>query len=202
MGHRDQNYDPNLPSVTELLEEIGYYDEYPDKGKEYYFKRGNWVESVCNLIGHGLVDRTFDLRPSLSAILRNNPDWDLSKWPGFSLAFRNWMKQYPDSEMLYSQKYVRNDSLKYQGTLDQFWLFDWGTCLVELKCTDGAPPKHAHLQTAGYDIANDERSKKRLVLALHSDGSFDEAWGKYQDFDYFRSIVDYHWKHVVGKEYR
>jgi hypothetical protein len=192
------HYIPGIPSVTDLLQRAGLYDAYDYVNEPaYYFKRGNWVDAVCNMLATTLdlgIDHQSLINPSLSVIARNNPKWDVSGWAGYVESYRKWlsrMKQY-GYVMLSCQRHVINKNEGYQGTYDQFW--HQGTLLDLKTVPDGAhcPPSTA-LQLAAYALCLDPRPAALLGLALQPDGRMpiEDWYTDLQVYDDWRIVCRY-----------
>lgn len=189
-----EHYDPNLPSVTELLKWAGYYDGYPPDHEGFYFKRGNWTHAICAVLTQGAEP---NIDETLVAIQRNHPTWDLSDWRGFPEAFRAWWGQ-EGTRGIAAESYVRNDVEHYQGTYDLLVFRAGGYTLVDIKT--GTCPKATALQTAGYALCLSTPYPKRIGLELHADGTFKEyEYRDFKDMEAFRLMV--RWYHR-SRDYR
>lgn len=204
MGHRD-HYKPNVPSVTELLHDAGYYDQFPNDPQGFYFRRGNFVNDCCDIIAAG--DKLDRNRRWAGELPREKPltvkeENKQEQWIGYVKAYQAWMQRYRKFKLIAAQKYLLNEIEGYQGTLDQLVKLDDMLALVELKAVaPGAScPPATPLQTAGYWLCLDPRPKLRIGLALRADCTFKESiYKNYADFSAFRLMIRWNY---IAKNYR
>lgn len=186
---RPDHYDPNLPSVTELLKWSGYYDSYPNDPSGYYLRRGTWVDRCCSILAQGqlLDDRTIEF----GLVQREKPLVGAAEcWGGYVDAFHAWLTR-EETMFVADQGYVINQAEGYQGTYDLVVLRP-KRVLVDIKT--GSCLKATALQTAGYALCLGMPYPRRLGLELHADGAFTEyEYRDHKDFDAFRLMV--RWYH-------
>ena len=208
MSKHGEGYTPGVPSVTELLEAAGYYDAYRFvEDRQFYLDRGSRVNDICDAVAlytHDFAEVSSDIR-------------------GFIDAYFSWLSRYPRRKLIDVQSYVHHKTLGYQGTYDQRWILEPGQpeTILDIKCVaDGAHcQKCTALQLAAYDDALGPlisgvagfgnpnpyylTHRKRLGLALHSDGTFYEDWyTNWRDYPNWRNLVTYHQIHDEKGEYR
>jgi hypothetical protein len=203
------HYMPGIPSVTDLLQRAGLYAGFDYVNEPaYYFKRGNWVDAVCNMAASNLlaagggVPIDDIVKQTLTATARNNPKWDVGGWMGYVESYRKWlsrMKQY-GYIMLSCQRHVINKAEGYQGTYDQLWqgvsvglktmmLLDLKTVPEGAHCPPSTP-----LQLAAYALCLDPQPDALLGLALQPDGRMpiENVYTDLQVYDDWRIICRFY----------
>ena len=224
-------YDYPYQRKTEHTTRGHWFDA--DEAKAYFFARGHWVGDACDLIAQGNMRYAEnEAVQSMIDIGCEHPDWIVDKWPMFIEAYHHWLLRYPRRKLIDVQGYVHHKTLHYQGRYDQRWILEPGEpeTILDIKCVaDGAHcQKCTALQLAAYDdalgplisgVASSGNPnpyylthRKRLGLALHSDGTFFKDDEKYivngrpfvswRDYPNWRNLVTYHQIHGEKGEYR
>lgn len=199
-----EHYDPTVPSVTEMLAANGYYDAYQGDPTGYYLKRGRFVEACGTIIfqGQELDDRTIKVAEQVrhKPLARTEAN-ETERWIDYIAQIHLW-RQAHRVKIIESQRYIRNETERYQGTLDWLMEIDDALAVVDGKCGDCAPC--TALQTAGYvlGLPNLKTQPKRLGLQFKPGLSIQqmEHWYKdHNDFNAFRLMVRWYWK---SRDYR
>ncbi len=119
-----------VPSVTQILKDLGLSPNYPeDRG---WLQFGRDIHRCCDLV---LRDRL----ESCGAV-----------YAPYVEAFRDVVKTY-QIEPINTEMQVYHDSLGFAGTLDLHCRIFGTPAIVDYKT--GVPPECVGLQTSGYDLA-------------------------------------------------
>jgi hypothetical protein len=178
--HRYEWEGVQVPSMTQLID--SFIDAPPYPGGNYA-ERGTAVHAVTAAYDRGEldVDRWREYDRSLPEADRVEANVDA--WIDFRAFYGDRLQFVLIEEMLYSPR------LRVAGTLDRYCLIDGEPWILDLKNTEGEPPrKSVAMQTAGYGLLanhamNLSLPSKRLALALRRDRS----WKPY----YYDSDADY-----------
>lgn len=168
-------YELALPSVTEILEMAGLTDYYDISDKDYYFSLGHAVDYATQLVDENNLGECEDV----------------------VLPYVNGYKKFLEEtgfEVLGNQVYVLSEIFGFQGTLDKFGKLWKRRAVIDIKCSAICYPWN-HWQTAGYEIAHNEKHKQpnniqdRYVLNLQPDKYKLTPCKNNKDFHIFKAAV-------------
>ena len=173
------------PSVTQVLEPLQFLDGVPWAVLEAARKFGNHVHEACHLWNAGCLDEAA-LDPHLAPYLGG--------WKKFLAD--------TDSQVVFSERRLSHDALRYAGTLDAVCARTGRFHVVDIK--SGVVPKTVGLQTAAYREAyRSEAAGLRLMLSpvrycvqLTGVGSYRlHKLNDASDFNNFVSALNvHHWR--------
>jgi len=167
-----------LPSVTQVLSEMGFYGDAAAYFTEYSRDRGTYVHKAIQLYEDGELDEE-----SLDPVIRPY----LKAWKQFK----------HDSGFIVSASEKAMASVTYQfaGTVDLLGTFEDTTCaIIDIKT--GAVGPVVGLQLAAYEILEGTHGRKRFALQLKEDGKYKlHQFTNRQDRQIFLSALSvYQWK--------
>lgn len=187
-GHTYRLHGAVVPSVTQILDDLGLSPEYPDR--PIYRARGTAVHGACALL------------VKARSMGRTLTGMDL-RIRGYISSFGDWLDRSQFAPELI-ERAVWSDKWRVAGTLDYFGLLQGAATIVDLK--SGEPADAACLQTAAYaELLKESHgltAARRMTLRLHADGSRaveDEHLDWSNDIRYFLSAASlWHWRAKRG----
>jgi hypothetical protein len=172
-----------IPSVTQVLADVGLSPDYPAEQRQFYLNRGTAVHRACELLVAGKLDK-------------NNTDPRLH---GYVDSFDRFLQRTgfkPDlvEHRVWSEAYLVGGSLDYCGPLNGV------QTILDVK--SGEPAAAAALQTAAYAYLLKEShglvASRRLTLRLDPDGGEPKP-EEYMDFNndlrvFLSAVAVWHWR--------
>lgn len=151
-----------LPSVTQILDDVGIIDSNKFCKDEFYLDRGHAIHSATDLIDKGQLDRR-----SLDKRIK-----------GYVAAYEAFKKD-TGFEVMASEIAAYSKTYKYAGTSDKIGLLYGNKSMIDLKSND--VPGWCGIQLSGYCELFPGKMYERFGLGLKEDGSY-----RLRQFDNFR----------------
>ena len=165
-----------IPSVTQILRAIENFDfvkpEILERAREF----GRHAHQATDLFDRGELDED---------------SLDVALVPYLN----GWKKCLLETGMVvtHSEQIVHNARMKYAGTLDKRATWKGTTWLVDLK--SGGVPRSVGAQTSAYQMALEDKPRRRLCVQLKPDDYRLIACDKTTDFALFTSCLNI-WNHL------
>ena len=157
--------DTILPSVTQILEDVGLIDSSKYSKLEFYLERGSAIHGATDLIDKNQLDRD-----SLD-----------DRIVGHVSAYEKFKKE-TGFEVKASELALYSKTYKYAGTMDKVGILYGKESIIDLKTN--SVPNWGGIQLSGYNELFPGRAFNRYGLALKEDGSY-----RLVPFDNFRDRV-------------
>ena len=168
------------PSVTQVLDSMGLFPQYPAAQRDFYLARGAAIHLATGHYDNNCLGRYDD------------------RLHGFIDAWKNFRRDSGFTPTLVEYR-VASPAFQYVGTTDRVGLLDGQVTIIDLKA--GEPPVCAALQTAAYRKAYFETdgvlAERRLAVRLSSDAKYSAT--EYRDHTgderyWLYSLSLYRWK--------
>lgn len=180
-GHRyiDTTIGREIPSVTQILSEVGRYKDIDRDVLMHAGQRGTYVHQACMLYDDGDLDRE-----SLDHALKAYVD--------------GWVKFRSDTGFVPSQSemVVYNPNDLYCGRIDVIGEYpDKRRALIDIKTQSVADPDMWGMQLAAYAeaISINEGIKERAVVHLRGDGGYSYyTLNDYRYWKWFKVVMNFY----------